>query len=43
MIENWKSALDQQKIIGAVMIDLSKAFDTIPQSLLIEKKVNYGL
>ncbi len=27
MIEDWKSALDKQNIIGAVMIDLSKAFD----------------
>ncbi len=43
MIEDWKSALDKQKIIGAVTIDLSKAFDRIPHSLLIEKIVNYGL
>ncbi len=43
MIEDWKYALDKQKIIGAVTIDLSKAFDTIPHSLLVEKMVNYGL
>ncbi len=43
MIEDWKSALDKQKIIGAVTIDLSKAFDTIPHSLLVGKMINYGL
>ncbi len=43
MIEDWKSALDKQRIIGAVPIDLSKAFDTIPHSFLVENMVNYGL
>ncbi len=42
-IEDWKSAPDKQQIIGAVTIDLSKAFDTIPHSLMVEKMVNYGL
>ncbi len=43
MIEDWKSALDKQKIIGVVTINLSKAFDTIPHLLLVEKMVNYCL
>ncbi len=43
MIEDWKSVLDIQKIIGAVRVNLSKAFDTIPHSLLVEQMVNYGL
>ncbi len=36
MIEDWKSALDKQNIIGAVTIDLSKTFYTILHSLLVE-------
>ncbi len=40
---DWKSAFDKQKLIDAVTIDLSKAFDTIIHSLLVEKMVNYGL
>ncbi len=43
MIEDWKSALDKQQIIGAVTIDLSKTIDTIPYSILVEKMLNYGL
>ncbi len=43
MIEDWKSVLDKQKIIGAVTINLSKAFNTIPHSLLVEEMVDYGL
>ncbi len=43
MIEDWKSALDKQKIIGVVTIDLSKAFNSILHSFLVEKMVNYVL
>ena len=28
LIENWKKNLDNNKILGAVCMDLSKAFDT---------------
>ena len=33
-IEKWKSAIDQGKSFGAVLTDLSKAFDCLPQELL---------
>ena len=31
LIENWKQSLNKKKIVGAVLMDLSKAFDCIPQ------------
>ena len=43
LIENWKSALDKNLFTGAVLMDLSKAFDCIPHDLLIAKLHAYGL
>ena len=37
MIENWKSNLNKGNKIGAIFMDLSKAFDTLDHSLLIAK------
>ena len=42
LIENWKLALDNKKFVGAVLMDLSKAFDCIPHELLIAKMNGYG-
>ena len=42
MIEKWKKALDEQKVAGAVLTDLSKAFDCLPHDLLIAKLYAYG-
>ena len=42
MIENWKKSLDEKKFVGAVLMDLSKAFDSIPHDLLIAKMYAYG-
>ena len=42
-IDNWKSALDKQQYIGALFMDLSKAFDCLPHGHIIAKLHAYGL
>ena len=42
MLENWKKALDCNKKVGAVLTDLSKAFDCLNHHLLIAKFEAYG-
>ena len=41
-IENWKKSLNQKKFVRAVLMDLSKAFDSIPHDLRIAKLHAYG-
>ena len=42
MLEKWKKALDKGNVIGAIFMDLSKAFDTINHNFLIAKMKAYG-
>ena len=42
MLERWKTALDKNKIAGALLTDLSKAFDCLNHDLLIAKLDAYG-
>ena len=43
LIRNWQNALADNKKVGAVLIDLSKAFDCLPHDLLLAKLSAYGL
>ena len=42
LIERWKTSLDNNGYGGAVLMDLSKAFDTINHELIIAKLHAYG-
>ena len=42
LIEKWKQMLDNQGYSGAILMDLSKAFDTINHELLLAKLYAYG-
>ena len=43
MIDKWKKAVDNHKVFGTILTDLSKAFDCICHDLLIAKLNAYGL
>ena len=43
LIEQWRQHLDSNKVVGAILMDLSKAFDCLPHDLLIAKLEAYGL
>ena len=41
LIENWKKSLEDKKIVGAILMDLLKAFDFIAHDLLIATMYAY--
>ena len=42
MSEKWKTILNKKLRVGALFMDLPKAFDTLDHSLLIAKSSAYG-
>ena len=42
LIDDWKKSLDNNEKVGAIFMDLSKAFDCLPHGLLVAKLDAYG-
>ena len=43
LTKEWRTSLDNNKIVGGILLDLSKAFECLPHDLLIAKLEAYGL
>ena len=42
LVENWRKSLDNKCFLGAIFMDLSKAFDALNYDLLIAKRNAHG-
>jgi hypothetical protein len=42
-INDWKNARDNEKLTGAVFLDIRKAYDSIDHEILLENLKFYGI
>ena len=42
LLEKWRYNIDQGRMFGALLTDLSKAFDCLPHDIIIAKLNAYG-
>ena len=43
LIDNIRKSIDKGNLVGALFVDLSKAFDTLSHAILLEKLRSYGI
>ena len=43
LLLNWQNCLDKSRVVGTILMDLSKAFDCLPHDLIIAKLHAYAL
>ena len=43
MTEDWRRALNRNLVVGIVLVDFRKAFDSISHSLLLQKLQGLGI
>ncbi len=43
MLDDWYKEIERRKMIGAVLLDFSAAFDILDYELILEKLIHYGL
>ena len=43
LLDEWRKHLGNNKTVGGILMDLSKAFDCIPHDILVAKLTAYGI
>ena len=43
MVDDWRKALDRDELVGRIMLDFSKVFDSINHDILVDKMSVYGI